>query len=76
MMEADLVQREVDTPLNRWCACGHCAPETFRRQGVGSPAEPIRFFHVEGKEISGIYCEPCLILANWITAQKKKGLIK
>lgn len=76
MQEADLVQREVDAPLNRWCACGHCAPETFRRMGGNSPAEPTRFFMVTGRGMSGIYCEPCLILANYLSHQKKKGIIK
>ncbi len=76
MMEADLVQRQVDPPINRWCACGHCAPETFRRDGADSPAEPTRFFAVSGHGIEAIYCEPCLILANYITAQKRKGLVK
>jgi len=76
MMEADLVQREVDPPLNRWCACGHEAPAMFKRGGPDSLPEPTRFFLVQGHEVNAIYCELCLIVANHISAQKKKGLVK
>lgn len=74
--KADLVQREVDKPINGWCASGHCAPEMFKRQGADSPPEPTRFFLVKGHGIDAIYCEPCLIVANYIKMQQKKGLVK
>lgn len=77
MMEADLVQREVDPPLNRWCACGHEAPAMFKRGGPDSLPEPTRFFQVTGGgDVNAIYCEICLIVSSYLSAQKKKGLIK
>lgn len=72
-LEADLVQREVDNPCDNWCASGHRAPALFRRSGPGSAEEPIRFFHVTGHGISGIYCEPCLIIAHYMARQQKEG---
>jgi len=71
MFTADLTQREVDPPANNWCASGHCAPLLFRRSGPGSPEEPTKFFHVSGHGINGIYCEPCLIIARWMSKQTK-----
>lgn len=72
-LDADLIQREVAAPINNWCACGHQAPPMFKRQGANSVDEPIRFFLIQGNEINGIYCEPCLIIANWISLQNKKS---
>lgn len=69
--KADLTQREVEPPFNKWCACGHVAPEMFRRSGPGSPEEPIRFFQVSGQGLNGIYCEPCLIIANFMSQKEK-----
>jgi hypothetical protein len=74
-MEADVVQEEVEAPFNRWCACGHTAPETFRREGPESPATPTRFFLVTSKDIKGIYCEPCLMIANYVAKLKKQGKV-
>jgi len=76
MLEADIIQEEVKAPLNRWCSCGHFAPETFKRGGADTPAEPTRFFLISGKvdrEIKGIYCEPCLVIANHMARLKKQG---
>lgn len=70
--EADMVQREVDPPSNRWCCSGHIAPENFRRSGPDKPEEPTKFFHVTAKGVSGIYCELCLIVAHWMSKQKKE----
>lgn len=72
ILDADLTQREVDMPHDRWCASGHCAPILFRRSGPGSLEEPIKFFRVIGHGTDGIYCEPCLIVAHWMATQQKK----
>jgi len=74
-LDADLTFEEVDKPLNEWCASGHKAPEFFSPAGPDSPSGPTRFFRVKHKDISGIYCEPCLIVANHIARCKKQGLI-
>ncbi len=76
MLEADFEQEEVETPLNHWCASGHQAPETFRREGPGTPELPTRFFLVKGHGMQGIYCEPCLAIAHHVARLKKKGLVK
>jgi hypothetical protein len=70
---ADLIQKEVDPPINHWCATGHCAVLFFRRSGPGSVEEPTKFFEVTGHGISGIYCEPCLIIARWVAQQTKNS---
>lgn len=76
-LEADLVQKEVDPPVNGWCSCGHKAPPTYKRSGPDSPSEPTRFFLVTAKDgLSKIYCEPCLVIAHWMAQQKKRGLVK
>lgn len=72
MFKADLTQTEVEAPITKWCACGHTAPEFYRRSGPDSPQEPIRFFHVIGKNINGIYCEPCLVIAHHVAKIKKQ----
>lgn len=68
--EADIIFKIVEPPLNKHCSSGHIAPDTFRRNGPGSPEEPIRFIQVSGK-INGLYCEPCIVIANWLAAQRK-----
>jgi hypothetical protein len=78
MLEADVIQEQVEAPLNGWCACGHVAAKTFKRGGADTPAEPTRFFLISGKvdrEIKGIYCEPCLVIANYLSRLKKQGKI-
>ncbi len=71
----DISEVEVDPPFNKWCASGHVAGETYRRSGPDSPAESTRFFLVKAGEINSIFCEPCLVVANYISQLKKKGLI-
>jgi len=64
----DLTMKEVPPPHNRWCQAGHCAPDRFAREGTGSALEPTRFFQVGSKanpNVNGVYCEPCLIIANY-----------
>lgn len=73
MLNADLEQEEVEAPLNNWCASGHQAPKYFRREGPGTPELTTRFFFVKGHNICGIYCEPCLAIANHIAKLKKQG---
>lgn len=69
---ADLVQREVDPPKNRWCCSGHEAPLMFRRSGPESKEELTKFFQVSGHGINGIYCEPCLIIAHHMAREQNK----
>jgi hypothetical protein len=69
----DISETEVDPPLGKWCASGHTAPETYKRSGPDSPPEPTRFFLVQVSDICGIYCEPCLVIANHISRLKKQG---
>lgn len=54
-----------------YCDSGHYAKPTFKRDGPNSNEESVRFFKVSSKDANGIYCEPCLILANYIKAAKK-----
>lgn len=74
--DVDMVVEQLEeAPFNRWCASGHVAPELFRNQGPDKPEEPTRFFLIKHKEVTGIYCEPCLIVANHIARCKKQGLM-
>ena len=73
--DVDLTCKMCDPPLTNWCASGHKAPELFRNGGPGSPEEPTRFFHVTGKDINMIVCEPCMIIANHVARLKKQGVI-
>ena len=66
----DLTQEEVDPPHNRWCACGHIAPEMYKRSGINSISEPTKFFKVFNKNINAIYCEPCLVIAHWLSQKR------
>ena len=67
----DITQEQVETPINRYCFSGHFAPELYRRNGSDSPQEPIRFFSVKSNNINGIYCEICLVIANYLAKLKK-----
>jgi hypothetical protein len=72
---ADLTVKEVPSPANLCCRSGHVAPETFRREGMLGPDEPTKFFHVvsnQNPEINGVYCEPCLIIANAMSKNKMR----
>ena len=65
--KADLVIREVSPPHEFWCKSGHKAPAEFHREGERQPAQPTKFFQIKSKahpEANGIYCEPCLVIAN------------
>lgn len=74
MIDADLTFRLIEAPISKWCSSGHRAADTFKRTESDNGSEaPTRFFHVIGREIEGCYCEPCVIIATWLAAQKKKG---
>lgn len=75
ILDADIIFEQIDEPINRFCASGHEAPELFRNAGPESPATPTRFFMVKHRDMQGIYCEPCLIVANYIAGLKKQGLL-
>jgi len=71
--KADLQCKQVATPPDYRCSSGHKAPETFRREGPGSPETPICFFEIyKDDKCLGVFCEPCLIIANYAAHQKKK----
>jgi len=74
MIKPNITYKEIDTPENRRCDCCHKAPETFRRDGPGTPSLPTKFFHVKMTEgnIDGVFCEPCLVLVNYLANQKRK----
>lgn len=75
-MKADLVFREIPVPFNNWCSSGHCAPKMFKRNGPDLPEEPTKFYIVNGGDISNlVVCEPCLIIAQHIAQEKRKGNI-
>ncbi len=53
-----------------WCDTGHFAKGKFTIDGQ---LLPIRFFKVESTTLTGIFCEPCLVIANYLKNQKKDG---
>lgn len=55
--------------VSRYCSSGHIAPELFKNQDTGLE-ELTRFFEVNGQGIKGIFCEPCLIIANFLSKRK------
>jgi hypothetical protein len=64
---ADMTVKEVTPPQGLSCRSGHTAPAKFRRAGTMAPEEPTKFFQVSSSgnpEVNGVYCEPCLIIAN------------
>lgn len=65
--KADLVIKEVVSPPNHWCKTGHVAPSRFPREGSLKPDSPTKFFQVVSSQmptVNGVYCEPCVIIAN------------
>lgn len=66
-MQADLQYKQVNC-VDLKCSCGHIAPSLFKIDGVESPT---RFFEItKNNIIIGIYCEPCLIIANFLSKRK------
>jgi hypothetical protein len=69
--------KEVSTPPNRYCHSGHEAPEWWHRGGTKAPLERTKFFQVScdsNPSVDGVYCEPCLVIANAIAGQQKKEI--
>lgn len=73
MFVLDVVFKEVDPPNDLMCECGHQAPTKFKRNGPDSESLPIRFWHMKGKEVNKVICEPCMIIINYLAAQKRKN---
>jgi hypothetical protein len=72
-MKPSVIYKEVKPPDGYWCDSGHVASKTFRRNGPGTEEEPTKFFKVSGPNIpGGIFCEPCLIIANHLAKKKKE----
>ena len=70
MQKADLTQREVDPPIDRWCDCAkHLVPEDATFQG-----KPTRFFQLSGPvmEETQVVCEPCLVVANFMATRHRR----
>ncbi len=66
-MKPDITIKQVSSPENRYCSSGHVADITVI---LDNKIVDNRFFSVIGKNISGIYCEHCLYLANKIKRSK------
>lgn len=62
-----------EEPAGRWCASGHVAPPFFRRDGAASAAEPTRFLRVTGQGLNGVYCEPCVVVANGMKRARQRA---
>lgn len=75
-LKADLTLKEVARPASGRCASGHGVPPPsdplgrFPRNDGDEPT-PIRFFRVVGHGQDGVFCEPCLIVANHLAQRKK-----
>lgn len=66
--------KEVLPPAGLYCRSGHTAPKQFRRAGTQAPEEPTKFFQVTCSDypgVEGVYCEPCLIVANAMSGQRR-----
>lgn len=70
MLLADVIYKEIEQPQDRKCDCGHLAPAHFKRNGSEYEEELTKFFKVSGL-ISGIYCEPCLMIVNYMAKRKR-----
>lgn len=70
----DMTVKEVSAPHDLQCKSGHAAPKMFRRAGLTAPEEPTRFFQVSTSHdphVNGVYCEPCLIIANAMSTKNQ-----
>ncbi|NJO18690.1 MAG: hypothetical protein HC877_24080 [Thioploca sp.] len=73
MMKPTITYKEVKRPVDNMCANGHLCSEYYRRNGPHSPQEAMRFFSITGEGLpKGIYCEPCLVIANHLARVKEK----
>jgi hypothetical protein len=64
VQKTDITFKEITPPIGLWCDSGHKAPEEFQHK-------PIRFFSISGK-VTGVFCECCVIVANYVSDQKRK----
>jgi hypothetical protein len=65
----DLTYKQVFS-TNLQCSSGHIAPMNFKIDGNEAPT---RFFEIHKDTIYlGTFCEPCLIIANYIAKLQKK----
>lgn len=65
-LRPDMTMKEVPPPQNHFCRSGHNAPDVFQREPK-KPPQPTKFFSVASDlypHTDGVYCEPCLIVAN------------
>jgi hypothetical protein len=73
MFRTDMTVKEVASPPGLYCRSGHRAAEMFRRAGTQAPEEPIKFFQVScNAQVDGVYCEPCLIIANAMAKSERR----
>lgn len=71
----DFVIDEVVEPPGALCSSGHVAPKSWSKRGPGTPLEPTLFYRVvsiKDSKVNGVYCEPCLMIANAMAREKKK----
>lgn len=74
-LRPDMTVKEVQAPVGLHCRSGHTATERWRRMGLQSPEEPTKFFQVSCSnhpEVDGVYCEPCLVIANAMTKSNRR----
>lgn len=71
-LKADIIFQEVSAPEDLWCECGHTAPAMYKRAGPNSELLPIRFWHMKGRGVDRIICEPCMTIINWKAALDRK----
>lgn len=69
ILAADLTIKEVSEPGSQRCASGHEA------SGMSYQNKSVRWFRVssvKNPKVNGIYCEPCLIIANALVIAHKR----
>jgi len=74
ILKTDLTIKQVNPPQDYWCKSGHVASATFLQKESNKQVST-RFFQVISKKrpaVDGIYCEPCLIIANDMANSKKQ----
>jgi hypothetical protein len=73
MLNPDVTVTEVVAPHGLWCSSGHVADSEWTREGAGAKSAPTRFFRVVSVKhnVYGVYCEPCMTLANAMASHKK-----
>jgi hypothetical protein len=72
IIKADIEIKQVENPTDNWCESGHHAPLEWRRGGPDSCLEPTTFWHIKGKGVNKVICEPCLMIVNYLKMKKGK----